>query len=432
LKNLARELKKEIPIAAVIGSVPRPNQAFWTLSALWAGWLWGHEAVEPFKVALRRRRYDWAWNATALSAAFSHLFDLLPLNTPFFGLLPEAEPSFLTSTLSAATTAGFDLQSMALRTEHDPIQLVWRRGEHLKREMNEPDVEEVRSAISEHLAERGEPASYLHIHATGLVSLIESHSLTKKEQEFDETLRIVQALIQSALEEDSRFTHYSTGESVDSGMWGSSRVEGYRESLADRVEVAVVTFLQKNPSSIYLEVEDDIYPRFPGLLTPSKGMIYAVLSSYAVRENGAWMLRAEDMASMRRSELNKVGSMIEALGSRLGYSTTRQDRLYLWQENGQSIYAFYVLASALVGRALSEITFLQERAILVLPGGRASLAAYKTQRDPSLAARLKDVRVVKYRLLRTLLEVPVLTRESFGKQIASDPLEKSKLQMILF
>ncbi len=314
LKDLAGEVKKEIPIAAVIGSVPRPNQAFWTLSALWAGWLWGHEAVEPFKVALRRRRYDWAWNATALNATFSHLFDLLPLGTPFFGLLPEAEPSFLTSTLTAASSAGFDLQSMALRTEHDPIQLVWRRGEHLKRETNEPDVEDVRAAISGHLAERGEPASYLHIHAAGLVSLIESHSLAKRDQEFDETLRLVQALIQSALEEDPRFIHYSTGESVDTGMWGSNHVDGYQESLADRVEVAVVTFLQKNPNSIYLEVEDDIYPRFPGLLTPSKGMIYAVLSSYAVRENGAWMLRAEDLASMRRSELNQVGSMIEALG----------------------------------------------------------------------------------------------------------------------
>ena len=73
-----------------------------------------------------------------------------------------------------------------------------------------------------------------------------------------------------------------------------------------------------------------------------------------------------------------------------------------------------------------------ERNILVLPGGRASLATYKAQRDPSLAGRMKDVRIMKYRLLRTLLEVPVLTRESFGKQIASDPLEKSKLQMILF
>ena len=93
LKDLAHEVKKEIPITAVVGSVPRPNQAFWTLSALWAGWLWGREAVEPYKLALRRRRYDWAWNATALNAAFSHLFELLPLGTPFFGLLPEAEPA---------------------------------------------------------------------------------------------------------------------------------------------------------------------------------------------------------------------------------------------------------------------------------------------------------------------------------------------------
>lgn len=135
---------------------------------------------------------------------------------------------------------------------------------------------------------------------------------------------------------------------------------------------------------------------------------------------------------MRRSELNQVGSMIEALGDRLEYSTKKQERIFLWQEDGQTVYAFYVLASALMGRALSETRFPAEQTLIVLPGGRASLAAYKAQRDPSLAERLKKVRVMKYRLLRTLLEVPVLTRESFGKQIASDPLEKSKLQMILF
>ncbi|HEX2995558.1 MAG TPA: hypothetical protein VHP14_12080, partial [Anaerolineales bacterium] len=112
LKDLAEEVKKAIPIKAVIGSLPRPNQAFWTLSALWAGWLWGREAVEPYKPALRRRRYDWAWNATASHATFTHLFGLCHLGTPFFGLLTEAEPSFLTSALTAASAAGFDLQSM--------------------------------------------------------------------------------------------------------------------------------------------------------------------------------------------------------------------------------------------------------------------------------------------------------------------------------
>ncbi|HEX2696914.1 MAG TPA: hypothetical protein VHM28_04350, partial [Anaerolineales bacterium] len=219
LKELAHEVKKEIPIAAVIGSLPRPNQAFWTLSALWAGWLWGREAVEPYKIALRRRRYDWAWNATALHATFAHLFDLLALSIPFFGLLPEVEPAFLTSALTASSAAGFDLKGLALRTEHDPVQIVWERGEHLKREAEQPDVETARSAMQAHLVERGEPAKYLHLHAAALIALVESHALRQNDEAFDVALRNIQTLIESALNEDDRFVHYSTGESVDTGLW---------------------------------------------------------------------------------------------------------------------------------------------------------------------------------------------------------------------
>jgi hypothetical protein len=441
LKDLAHEVKKEIPIAAVIGSIPRPNQAFWTLSALWAGWLWGREAVEPFKVALRRRRYDWAWNATALHAAFAHLFELLPLGTPFFGLLPEPEPPFLTSALTAASAAGFDLTSLALRTEHDPVQLIWRRGESLKREVNEPDPETIREAMHAHLTERGEPASYLHIHAAGLLVLAEQHALRQKGQEFDEALRRTHSIIQNGLAEDERFVHYSSGESVDTGMWGLSGREdpapAKGDSLSDRIEIAIVTFLQKNPDSIYLEIEDDLYPQFPGLFTPSKRMIYSVLESYAQRDGGGWHLRPEDAAAARRNELQTITAMLEAVGSRLDFATRKQDKNYLWVSAGQDgeeqvVRAFYILASALIGRAMDETPHPPQQTIIVIPGGRAGLIAYKAGRDPSLAARLKKYRLVKYRLLRTLFEVPVLTRETFEEQIAGDPLEKSKSQMMMF
>ena len=204
------------------------------------------------------------------------------------------------------------------------------------------------------------------------------------------------------------------------------------ESLSDRVEVAVVTFLQKNPNSIYLEIEDDLYPRFPGLLTPSKMMIYSVLNSYAEKDGAAWKLRPEDVASARRNELITITAMIEAVGKRLNYVTRKQDKNLLWVENDQVRYVFYVLASALMGRAILETPHPPEQTLIVIPGGRAALAAYKAQRDPALAARLKNYRVVKYRLLRTLVEVPVLTRETFEEQLATDPLEKAKAQMIMF
>jgi len=431
LKQLAHEVKKEIPIAAVIGSLPRPNQAFWTLSALWAGWLWGRDAVEPFKSALRRRRYDWTWSATALHSAFTHLLELLPIGTPFLGLLPEPEPAFLTSALTAAHAAGYDLKSIALRTEHDPVQIVWRRGESLKRETNEQDVDVVRQAIMEHLSARGEPASYLHVHAAGLIALAEARALKMPKQEFDDAMRTSQSTIEIALKGDINFAHYSSGEGVDTGLWGLQK-QGHEESLADRVEIAIVTFLQKNPNSIYLEVEDDLNPRLPGLLTPSKGLIYAVLNSYAEKQAASWKLRAEDNASARRAELNKIAECIESIGKRLNFITSEQDKTLVWLENNKPVRFFYPLASALIDRALANLIYPIEKTIIVIPGGRAGLVAYKAQRDPSLAERIKAHRVVKYRLLRALSKLPILTRETFDEQITSDPIEQSKGQMMMF
>jgi hypothetical protein len=124
--------------------------------------------------------------------------------------------------------------------------------------------------------------------------------------------------------------------------------------------------------------------------------------------------------------------MLELVGKRLGYSTSLVEKNHVWEENNSIQFAFYVLASALVGRAIAETPYSPEQTMLIIPGGRASLIAYKAGRDPALAERLKNYRLVKYRLLRALLEVPVLTRETFEEQIASDPLEKSKSQMIMF
>ena len=440
LKELAHVVKKEIPLVAVIGSVPRPNQAFWTLSALWAGWLWGKDAVEPYKVALRRRRYDWAWSATALHAIFEHLNGLLADGVPLLGLIPEPEPAFLTSVLTAANAAGFKLESVALRTEHDAMQVIWKTAQKPKPEIADKSV--LQKAIFEYLCTRGEPASYLHVHTAGLIALAEANMLKQPELEFDETLRKVQTLFSSALKDDERLTHYSTGENVDTGMWGVVSIRltntGYPttihtipaiESLTDLIEIAVVTYLQKNPNAIFLELEDDLYPRFPGLMTPSKGLIYAVLNSYAEKNGANWKLRDEDAASTRREELKIIFGLIEKIGKRLNYQSSVNDKVVVWKDNGRIVKKFNVLASALINRALEQA---DEQTVIVIPGGRAALAAYKQERDPSLKARLKKYKLVKYRLLRSLLEVPILTRETFEEQVASDPIEESKGQLMMF
>jgi hypothetical protein len=433
LKELSEQVRKEIPIQAVVAAIPRPNQAFWSLSALWAGWLWGRAAAEPFKIGLRRRRYDWAWNATALSAAFHHLADLLPAGKPVLGLLAEPEPSFVTSALTAAAGSGFDLTGLALRTLYDPLQIAWTHSD-APRPSVPRDLAPVRRALSLHLTERGEPASYLHLHVAALAELADSHALKPADEEADEALRKTNTLIESALIGDARFIHHSTGEGLETGLWGlrANDTGNYDESLADRVEMAMVNFLVRKPASLYIEIENELYENFPGLLTPSKAMIYQVLHSYAGREHSLWTLRSEDHPAARREELKQMAGLIEIVGVRLGYGTRRDGSTLIWVQDDRIEQVFHLVASALIGRAVLANTHPAEKCVLVLPGGRAALAAYKLKRDPSLAERLRGWRMLKFRLLRTLSEIPVLTRQTFEEQLASDPVKQAEGQLMMF
>jgi hypothetical protein len=431
LRRLAEEVHSQIPIAAVIGAVPRPNQAFWTLSALWAGWLWGRAAVEPYKAALRRRRYDWAWNATALNAAFRQLFGLVGLGTPFLGLLPEVEPLFLTSAFTAISAAGFDPKGIALRTADDPVQFIWERGERLKREPGQARTRELQRAMREHLRQRGEPVGYLHLHTAGLEVLTESRALRGDDQSFEDALRATNLSIQESLAQEDGLIHHTTGESVEAGLWALRHSQGL-ESLTDRAEVTAVRFLQKHPDTMFRDVETDLCRQMRGLLTPSQGITYAILESYANRDGRRWKLRPEDTAARRQEDLKTISALVEAVGKKLDYAVVQRDGWILWQQGGKAQLVFAVLVSGLVARVMAQNPHPAEQSVLVIPGGRAGLTAYKAQRDPDFAARLSEYRITKFRLWRSLAEMKILTRNTFEEQLASDPPERASGQLMMF
>ena len=422
LRELAPRLK-ETPIQVVLTALPRPNQAFWTLSALWAGWLWEREAVGPFKRVLRRRRYDWNWHAAALYAALKNLAPHIPLNAPFFALVAEPEPSFLSAVMLATASAGFDLQGIAIRTRHDPIQLLWQRRAFTLRPTEEFDPSSAGHAIQAYLKERGEPVTYLHLHAAGLSALAENHALAWRE----DALAQIHAPIQAALTSEAYLRHDGSPHSLEVGLWGLHEYSPENDSLPDRVEMAAVQFLQKHPVCTQRELEASLYAQFPGLFTPSIGIVREILASYATELDGQWHLRPEDSAQVRHADLEAAGRALEALAARLKYTLVRPEgphRLLLWQEKGKTAYAFYLLASAVVGRILRENLYPPERSLLVIPGGRAGLLICKLHRDPFLDQIWQGGwRVLKFRHLRRLAEIPSLTRENWARELSDDPIQ---------
>ncbi len=69
----------EIPIFEAAATVlPRPNQALWSFSAIWSGWLWGNQSAQNIKSALSRQRYDWFWLTNALRKILTNPVKIFP------------------------------------------------------------------------------------------------------------------------------------------------------------------------------------------------------------------------------------------------------------------------------------------------------------------------------------------------------------------
>lgn len=355
--------ERQVAIGAALAVLPRPNQAYWTLSALWAGWLWGPEANASFKTVLRRRRYDWSWHTEALTPALRSLAASLPPEAPVFGLLNEAEPGFVSAALLAAEGAGFALDGIALRLPDALAQIVWRRsGLAAPESPSAPDVESeeappavapasrkispesvafVQQAALEGLRQRGEPTPFLILHTAALQALIQAGRLPPAQPHSPaDLLQQTDALLDKAFGPAGPFTRFgpptkaaaSSARPPETGLWWSQALETTPEngdpldeqrlSLADRVEMETVRSLLRSGPCSAETLDEAICQAFPGLLTPERELALECLHSYAQADPdrpGLWRLRAEDSPAARRAELEQMGALVQRTGQRLGY-----------------------------------------------------------------------------------------------------------------
>ena len=438
LRDLASALA-DIPIKAVVTALPRPNQAFLTLSALWAGWLWGREAVGPFKSVLRRRRYDWNWHTAALHAALENLPMILKPGTPFLGLIGEAEPGFLSAPLVAADNANFELSGMAMPTEGGQAQISWHLGS--KKSLDQATDDErmllMRSAARQHLSERGEPSHYLSLHAAALFSLAQVHALHSPEQAPVSMLVKVNTALEEAFSYRGGLLRFGGSEkSLEVGYWWLRETDGIASPLTDRVEIALVQYLMAHPGASLTDIYTSLCHSFPGLLTPSAELIQICLESYGEETppgSGQWRIQAQNTPAARRADLEGVATLVAQIGTSLGYRA-EGDQPMLWRdEKGQVAYAWHIIASAVIGEPIFRQEHSPAISMIALPGGRANLVAYKLQHDPRLRQAVEEGwRIIKYRHLRWLANNPILSRAALDHLLTQDALTYESPQMRLF
>jgi hypothetical protein len=506
LKDMKESLLK-VDIKAVCTALPRPNRAFWTLSALWAGWLWGAEAVGPFRSVLRRQRYDWSWHTTALSVSLAHLWGVLDSGTPFFGLMGEYEPNYMTAVLVAADIAGFGLEACALRPEIGQAQFAWSRKASFPETYPSTDEKiAVRSAMR-HLEARAEPATFplaFSAALTGVVSENYYHYLASRKttvassegsenapaelysqattickeilsyrhgflryypsakgkpesspsESTNEPSRTPIASLSGDLPESpeallaDREKHSS--ELAETGyVWLREPSQSAIIPLADRIEIALVNYLLKHPGCSTNELDTAMCKEFTGLFTPNLEYLQICLDSYAEvveTPHTGWKIRAQDLPSARRKDLSEAVDLIQRLGERLGFITrlsesaekvsrSWQGAIYWEDRFSEPQYWLFPVVSAVIGEVILHSQVPAGKGLIILPGGRANLVAYKLRCDPRLN-RLCDPdqggwRLIKFRHLRWLENNPLLSRENLDELLTLDPLTYETPQLRL-
>ena len=445
-----KELAESLPdtrIHAVITTFPRPNQAYWTLSALWAGWLWGREAIGPFKSVLRRRRYDWSWHCEALYSALSALDPLLQTGTPVFGLIPEAESGFLAAAIVSAYAAGVDLTGIALQSEKRQAQMTWSHIPKVRTQSNVNLYELVKSnqtSAAEFLNQRGEPSAFINMQAVILENMAGTGTMTTAE--FDpnkgaisptETLASVNHILENTFNKAGRFRRYAgSDKSLEVGKWWLVHPGGATIPLSDRIEMEFVNYLLQHPGATSLDIASHLNQQFPGMNTPAHSLIETCLESYAEERpanSTFWYMNQKEQARNRKQDIADIYASLHVVGEKLGF-IFQGERPLTWIDNeNKLVLAFFVFASSTYSETVLTGSLPPEKSIIVIPGSRASLAIYKKRNNPYLSEILNlGWRFMKFRHVHYLLDSPLLTRDNLFENLELDPLtiDTSQLRLL--
>jgi hypothetical protein len=427
------------PVRGLVMVYPKPTPEFWSLSALWSGWLWGQEAAAPLRGVLSSRDLDWPWMTRASQITLRELSEVLPDQIPALGLMPGVGSRSLLSWASGSLAAGLAFKSLAMDPDHRQGQSIWTinpSSTEAQDNINQRAL--IREAGLETLRTAGEPKHTLSLYGAGMAKLARAGYPDSESQPADTGDNYSQLLVdfEENIAYRQGFLHYEEIEG-----WWHQELDLVPLTHSDQVEVMLVqTLLTNKGSSQETEIFQNIYDAFPGLTTARSSLIEACLTSYAERDPGqpaAWGLKPNDQPIRRFQDLEEMEEVITSIGRELGYQVTSGEApdnlsLVIWEGGGANEERFYISASGLLSKIVAAGGKDQEKGWIVLPGSRAGLIHYKMRHNPVLAEIIhKNWKLIKFRHFRRLFEQGGLTRENFRERFCLDPFTTDSPQLHL-
>ena len=441
----ARDVGDILPLGSadlVLVEPPRPDGAFWALSALWAAWLWNSSQTRAMRPFLRRRRFDWHWYWQVLRKAFSAVGPRLAEDGLVITLFTDQEPSMLPSVCLAAAGAGYRLAAWGYAPEVG-YRFIWSwEGQGGRQSAVVEGLESAVSQVAEEatlgtLRRRGEPTSEAMLNAAAYAGVVE-RDLLKSVTALDDPTPL--AFLSDTIDQGismAPITEVPSDGERSPQLWWLLHPWEATDTLTDRVEKLVRRLLAERLVWYEGELINAVYERFGDVQTPDLTLVRVCVASYGIHEGHEVRLRPEDDLERRRREVDNVRHALVGLGRRLAFRTDAQGPWDVrWLDDDQETYVFSVSATAALASSLLDgaTSNPETHRCLVVPGGRAGLIDLKLQRDPRLASVVESGRwqFIKFRHLRRLVAEEDLDRYALRIVLGLDPIaEQEHTQLTL-
>ena len=407
---------------AVTTIFPRPGQAYWTFSALWAGWLWGRNAVVPLRSALGRRRYDWFWYMKAIYQSMRRVQIKPDAAFRVFGIFPHFTPNLVFGLLMGMECAGLGLRGAAFRHNEELFQAEW---------VNTPNAigekRKIADVIRDSLKGIHEPVDLERIMMLAFVNQSLNRTATR-------TLREIEENEFTILNNEVKQTTDKGGVLIPtaaSTQYGRKYILYERDDaagpLSEQVEATVRTILQNAVEISRHSIDRMVCRRFMQQLTPEKELVNVVIDAYAeqVAEGIPQVkLRKQEYQAARESDMVEMENLIEKIGKQLGFAISRSKPI-AWSnpQTNKTVYDFYITTSTQIANPVLKPALHEDAEhVLIYPGSRAALMHYRMQEDSRFSeAADQHWHFVKFRHVRRLAEDDQLSVASWKALLDRDP-----------
>jgi hypothetical protein len=345
------------------------------------------------------------------------------------GLLAEAEPGFFSAFVSGAKCSGFNLEGAAYRREDKIFQTYWKPHLHMQPPAEEQVSKVVKNSLIAYLNSHNEPIDYFGLFNQALFTYERMNETIKNSNsqpgKYQKQFLDLFTEILSDIKIWKRFKFQE--KNPESGYWWLKNPEPVSHlTLSDRIELAVLDFLNKHTRCRFIELDNYLCSIFKGFYTPSRDLIQNCLISYASQSNESssiWSLNDNEKSNARLKDIEQIKISLVEIGKKLGFIPKPGQRLF-WENNqGEPIYEFVILSTAVIGPFCLDTSFWKAKnKFIILPGSRSQLLHFKKEHDPRLEELFnQEFHFLKFRHIQNMMGRTHLNLTEWNELIELDP-----------